>query len=409
LPGRDECVEGLVWRLANPDDHVCVPQITREQAAQDNSVASSRLASRHSERFPPEKRTALPLPPARVGCHVFRDGQWVETRCATEEETKRLPPPTPALSIRNGLRLVQIGGRTIIYRAPIRFGEIDIEIESNPALGRVTDVVPAGVCPSATAERYLHSFSIQLNTNTFNTSYGGTGWVQFVLQTAGSDPVRREAFLEKDWLCVWKIDVDVANATGNANGYENICTSVAPAKNFLGSSGSGGLAVVAGLTHTAEDGTKLLTTWAQLPWGSSYGAAVTTTDTITGTFRGLAGDTKQYSLGLGNANWVQVTGDIYGTGCGSRAVFSGTRIFQRLYASSCTTFPYSCSAPLTQLSLRNFAAPTTDPGVTGESNNLRPVTGSQSIFNCIYSTTCERTGHFQSTLLSFGLEHVLGK
>ncbi|MDF3061266.1 MAG: hypothetical protein K0S06_1375, partial [Microvirga sp.] len=145
LPGRDECVEGLVWRLANPDDHVCVPQITREQAAQDNSVASSRLASRHSERFPPEKRTALPLPPARVGCHVFRDGQWVETRCATEEETKRLPPPTPALSIRNGLRLVQIGGRTIIYRAPIRFGEIDIEIESNPALGRVTDVVPAGV------------------------------------------------------------------------------------------------------------------------------------------------------------------------------------------------------------------------------------------------------------------------
>ena len=38
----DTCLQGYVWREAVPGDHVCVTPETRTQAAQDNSLATSR-------------------------------------------------------------------------------------------------------------------------------------------------------------------------------------------------------------------------------------------------------------------------------------------------------------------------------------------------------------------------------
>lgn len=38
----DACVEGYVWRLTSPDDHVCVPQAVQDQAAADNSQEDAR-------------------------------------------------------------------------------------------------------------------------------------------------------------------------------------------------------------------------------------------------------------------------------------------------------------------------------------------------------------------------------
>jgi hypothetical protein len=38
------CLPGYVWREAVPGDHVCVTPATRDQAAQDNSLASSRVS-----------------------------------------------------------------------------------------------------------------------------------------------------------------------------------------------------------------------------------------------------------------------------------------------------------------------------------------------------------------------------
>jgi hypothetical protein len=40
--GPDTCVQGYVWREAFPDDHVCVPPASRDQAATDNSYADAR-------------------------------------------------------------------------------------------------------------------------------------------------------------------------------------------------------------------------------------------------------------------------------------------------------------------------------------------------------------------------------
>ncbi len=38
----DKCRSPYVWRLATPDDHVCVTQATHEKTLQDNSLAPSR-------------------------------------------------------------------------------------------------------------------------------------------------------------------------------------------------------------------------------------------------------------------------------------------------------------------------------------------------------------------------------
>jgi len=282
---------------------------------------------------------------------------------------------------------------------PLTLGAIDIELESDPALGTVTDVLTPGSCPNVTSPvNTPNSFSIQVNTNFFTTTYGGAGWVQFVNQTISGGT---------DFLCVWKVDINTANSTGNANGYEPVCVNPQSSRTFLGpgAAGHGGqIAEVKGFVHKSSEGARLITAWAQLPWAFPYAYAVTTTDTITGTTRGLAGDSKQYGLGL-TGKWTQVTGDIYGTGCGSRAVFTGTRVFERLIASTCTTYPYCSSlVPMTQFSLPYFAAPAPDPLVTGESNNLRPtlvrfgvVGGSNNrSYACIYPEVCERWGQFHS-------------
>jgi hypothetical protein len=42
--GPDSCVQGYVWREAFPGDHVCVTPATRAQAASDNREAPGRLA-----------------------------------------------------------------------------------------------------------------------------------------------------------------------------------------------------------------------------------------------------------------------------------------------------------------------------------------------------------------------------
>ena len=40
--GPDTCIRGFVWRVAAPNDHVCVRPNVREQARVDNSQASAR-------------------------------------------------------------------------------------------------------------------------------------------------------------------------------------------------------------------------------------------------------------------------------------------------------------------------------------------------------------------------------
>jgi hypothetical protein len=334
--GSDECIQGFVWRLANPDDHVCVPQITSEETARDNQLAYSRLASGPPEGFRLRQQQAIP--PAKVGCHVFKAGQWQEVRCATPEETSRVPPPS-SLYIKNSPHLIP--PRFNAYTLPLELGEIDIELKSDPALGTVFDVALKVFNPTTntcervtTPARVPDSFSIQLNTNFFKAKNGSTGWVQFV-HTAGFNPANRNSEI----FCVWQVDVE-------KQVYIKECTPTYQRSSTLfGPNGTRNeIAAVKGVIRKDQSGKTQLTAWAQLPWlFPNYAIAITTTS---GDIFGLEG------------KWFEVSGDIYGMGCYSTAEFTGARFSQRIIASTCTLFPYCSSlTPMTKYSLPHFAAP----------------------------------------------------
>ena len=78
----DACAEGYVWREAFQGDHVCVTPSTREQAQADNATAAQRRAA---------TQTAVPLPPARLGCSVFRQGKWREDLALPRKKPKGCP------------------------------------------------------------------------------------------------------------------------------------------------------------------------------------------------------------------------------------------------------------------------------------------------------------------------------
>jgi hypothetical protein len=251
------------------------------------------------------------------------------------------------------------------------------------------------------------SFSVQLNSNDFSTPYGNTGWLQFVDQKIPG---------QNDLLCVWKFDLTVFYASKDGKeGYESSCVAlpVVPGRSFLGATAIRDVvshAHVEGLVRTGLAGKNLITFWGATSWDFpllKY-KAITVPDTVQGITRGLAGDISKYDFGFAG-QWTQVTGDIYGTGYGSRADFTGTRISERLTASTCEPdaplSQPSCGvgAP-TQFSLSRYATPVDDPRVTCESNNLLRDSdflnlsgpSSWSTFKCISPDTCKWWGNFRS-------------
>ena len=368
----DACAEGYVWREAFEGDHVCVSPGTREQAQADNALAAQRRAT---------AKAAVPLPPARLGCHVFRAGEWREVPCATEEETKRMRRPEVAIESR--FRVVSTSFGNMPFRATLEAAKIDIDLLSDPVVGSVNDARLAGCHgPNDPAKNTPDSFSVQVNTNYFNASFGGRGWVQFVLQTPAWDGS------DKDGLCVWKVDV-------TAQGYDNsACQLIGRDGTFLGPAARGGTLTVRGfIQRKPEDATHYLTAMLTSPWAlrnNGNGFAITTTDTINGKYRGLDPKTE-YPLGLSLGNWWQASGDLYGTGCRSTAQFKGTRFWETLTVFSCNPEDPSClSAPMTPFSLPYYAVGLFSfPAVTGETNNLRSSRNTYQSFGCgPYSTQC---------------------
>ena len=293
--------------------------------------------------------------------------------------------PRPEVVIQNRSRAVSFLGGNIQFRAPLNFAQIDIDLLSDPAVGSVNDARPAGGCPPPLdkVRDTPDSFSVQVNTNFFNASFGGNGWVQFVFQTPAWDDS------DKDGLCVWKVDV-------KAQGYDRACVVFHRDRTFLGSAAERRRTSVQvlGLVQRADDGTRMLTAMAGVPWNDPgpLGAvwAVTTTDTVNGIYRGMKADTE-YPLGLSqDGNWWQASGGIYGTGCGSMAQFKGTTFFETLTVATCNPFDPSClSAPMTPFSLPYYAVGLLSfPNTTGETNNLKSRFTGALNFSCSHSTQC---------------------
>jgi len=345
----------------------------------------------------PSARMNAPYPPEKEGCHHLVAGKWQEVPCISEEHIQDFPPPKLANSIQSTPHGFIFFGHPGGYTSPLVWGSVAINNSlaiTGPAGGTETDGT-------------VNAFSIQTNTNYFNCSTcssgkpfaavtgvsnsasatGDQGWVQFVYQNYASSAR----------LCVWNIDLTIAQNTNSAKlpgssstwgfansgyaGYNAACVAVPTTYPLTGSGAANGEGEVIGYITSCPANSNsgcLLEVVGYLPWGGDQGWwSIGTKDAM-----GLSG------------NWTNVSGTILGSGGSSSATFTKTGIDQVLRAYSCflapsdaTGFaPQPCPPPnpawlgfLTDLS----GTPAIS-SVTGESNNLTngPVTFTCQDFDC---------------------------
>jgi len=379
----NECVPGYVWRMAGPRDQVCVSEDERDQAEQDNRLAETRLKSTTVPDYPEladdaGSRKNMLAVPQREGCFGFAEGAWHEIACVPEETVRRyFPPPAAQYSIRSNRRgFYRFFG--LPSTLPIRLASTELSHLSDPTVSTLTDTAFG-----------KDAFSIQVNTNFFPATNGNTGWVQFVLQSQPDDPSNPN---DDDILCVWQVDVTVANATANASGYTPTCVTVPKLRIVWGPNDAwpgGGKRVtfvgpgvdmnekakVAGYVSTSGNAGTRLYAWAFVPWAPFSAYAVGVAD----------------SQGLKN-RWTEVSGDIIGLGGGSQANFRRTTVRTVVQASSCiaggASFPCPSQPIPPQLALGSYATPEIT-GVTAETNNLATTydfVDHQPVFSCAGET-----------------------
>jgi hypothetical protein len=233
-----------------------------------------------------------------------------------------------------------------------------------------------------------NAFSIQTNTNVFPCSKckdnspfaptpkvpnsaskkGDKGWVQFVYQQFHTGASTGKGNTN---LCVWNVDVTIANNTANQAGYAPKCVypskteAVAPLE---GKDAPTGAAEVIGYVKCAKENSDAdckLWVVAKLPWSPGSGWwSVSAPDSM-----GLAG------------KWTNVSGTMLGPGGGAEAVFTKTQIKNVLRAYDCykspasksKTTPVACPGPPAwDREGRAFDLTATPANYfpTGESNNL---------------------------------------
>lgn len=274
----------------------------------------------------------LPIPPDQIGCYEWTSSGWRPIAC-TPHDTARYGVPETTLAY-----LPSAGAKEY----PFRFGQVEttfVTTAGEEDLRREDD---------GTTTRTANALSVQANTNVFNGSNGDQDWVQFVLQSAD----------QGSYACVWNIDVTVANATHDKEGYVPKC--VYPPKR-AGAYRPLDSANIGGAAYLDDAGKPVIGMVAQFTWVPSGEK---------GLYSVVAPDT----FGLAS-KWTNLSGTVYGMGDRSHALFKDTSVLTRLLAGSCAAglgpvaeIPWPGACPV-QPQLR----PDTtlfDLTVTGETSNL---------------------------------------
>jgi hypothetical protein len=350
-----------------------------------------------------------PLPPREVGCfRLDQNRQWEAIPCASDEYLREHPVPPPITNaIQSTPNAMSFSNRTTIFATPFVLGSIAFRFTSNPVRATETDVRPT-TNPDGTPGPTVgtaNAFSVQNNTNSFpcatcSSGYpfpavagipnsasraGDQGWIQFVYQQ----------FSLANWrLCIWTVDVNIANNTRNAGispgvdggyansstaGYHMKCAAVSsPARGPLTGPGAlVGEGQIVGYVNCPTVVSKagcLLQIIADLPW-------------LDGVFSFSDNDT----MGL-SGNWNNVSGDILGSGSGSAARLKNIQVFQILYGFSCVVAPFdvsigwqACPPPDPRLAwMFELSARPSFNSTTAETNNLvdEPATFSCHPWDC---------------------------
>jgi hypothetical protein len=337
-----------------------------ESPAAANSAAASRSVTRPDT---PSHRMKIPFPPLTGGCHHLVGSQWRDIPCATADELKKRPPL--AISVPSISAEVPAQGQP--PATPIVWGSVAVGITSDPAQATEKDTMYGA-----------NAFSIQANTNFFpcttcvakfpfpNSKAGDLGFVQFTVQARPAD-VTEGSYTT---LCISQWD-------HTANASIDYC-SIDPRLGFAGVRGvlTGkhafiGAAEVIGYYKCPNDtrtGTGFLPPTclhlvAYLPWAGDW-FSVDAPDAL-----GLSTDGQ-----LGNLNWGNLNGTIYGYGSGSYANFTNVEVETNLVAYNCILSPQNASGYFAvPCPIGNFPVNFTDlVDYTAEGNNLTITTGPTS-------------------------------
>lgn len=98
--GPDTCIQGFVWREANPNDHVCVTPAVRSQTAQENQLADGRRDPNGGPYGPDTCLQGYVWRDAFEGDHVcvtpdVRTGAANDNAAAASRMAANLTPPPP--------------------------------------------------------------------------------------------------------------------------------------------------------------------------------------------------------------------------------------------------------------------------------------------------------------------------
>ena len=224
----------------------------------------------------------VPPPPLEQGCYAYSSG-WVSQPCLSSATVlSEGPPPT----FPPGIEIPPPGPNG---PSGALNGSDVLDLSVNDGSGTEYDTVPPG--PGVIASNYgPGGYSVQNNTNVFTGNNGAKDWVQFVFQN----------FINSNHTCIWQINVTLATATGNAQGYDPTgCYTM-----------SAGPEVVWGAAFSTR------------PIGSLAGAnyLVIQTMTVSGEIQASV-QPDIYGLGT-DGNWTAASGGILGAGSGSEAIFS---------------------------------------------------------------------------------------
>lgn len=313
----------------------------------------------------------LPHPPRDKGCYLGTANGWLPVDCTTQADLdKSFPHP----QVYNAI----VPAAPPVSTIPFEFGELEATITS---FDSEQDVSRDGTTSTNDA------LSIQLNTNTF-TSTGGadattgaagdTGWVQFVVQTNGSDSS----------VCLWNVDSTVACAKTDkgvciGDGYRPTCLggSTDTRKNRVGERPGHfqalDYATVGGSVYKDSTNAAVIGLVARFSWYDPKKDFVDASDPDkngNGLYSVVVGD----SLGLGG-NWKNVNGTLMGVGGASKATFgANSAVLTRMLAGSCVdasstvaSIPWPGACPTQPQLLPHTALGTASD--TAESNNLTQV------------------------------------
>jgi hypothetical protein len=268
----------------------------------------------------PSPRTQSPKappPPRQPGCYLYSSNQWVSSPCLSSAAVLQQGPP-PRVAVGNAPPGITFAGAQGSGATALD-GSYVFDLGINDSSGSETDTSFGS-----------NAWSLQDNTNVFAGNNGHNDWVQFVFQYFGSGTPN---------TCIWQIDVTVANATHNKEGYDPTgCYAMSAAPETI--------------------------------WGWDYhnlGLPLLGVETVT-----ISGVTQasvypdQFGLESGHS-WNAASGGILGAGGASRAVFSpGWEEDQAVSVSDCDLyFDPVCTQGKLPSGTSEFAS-----AVTGESSNL---------------------------------------